>query len=646
MRRDGLSVLLVLAGVTVFLFAGSFLFAQEKPATTGAGGSRSGETENRESITMDVKEMSVTEVIRKISIQVDRMIVVEPGIEDKITVNFINTPWLEALETACDLAKLVTRKVGNEIKVEKPPCVTMEFKKADLPEVINLLAKQAGVNIVIDSYVKGEVTMRFADVPWMKALDAVVKTAGYSLVEEDRGRIIRVVDPTKLQAQMETRIFKFKFIKPDEYYKAKIDTNFQVGGTQVQTDVIKDFTLLDALRNTLTRPPGATATTSSGVGSSGLKTLGRLDYFKDGNAIIVVDTKPVLDRMQQVIQELDVEPEQVLTDVTFVTTNNEDFIQMGINWANADDDGFTISSTTTDQNGAADGNSTTKYPFNMGERLAGVDGPGKYQGYLNNYGMTATLRLFRRDVDTEFIQRPNIATRTHMEATIFVGEEIHYAETEATTAQSGQLNITIKEAEKSPVKVGFQLFLIPHVVTGTNKILMTVIPQDESLTGTSAAAAVHGFNRFTAQSGATTATIDLPQKRQATIVTHMILESGQTMVVGGLVQDRVQHTVRKIPYAGDLPLLGWLFKRKEDQTTKDHLFVFITPRIVRGAQEEAKKLGDRQASRRSEMEDGYKWIEVGDEDENLRRSILDRNAHNAAEYDSLHGGPSPAGGGK
>ncbi len=643
MRRDGLSVLLVLAGVTVFLFAGSFLFAQEKPAMPGSGVSLPGETENREAITMDVKGISVSEVLYRIGVKVGRTIVVGPGIEDKITVNFIDTPWRQALETACDLANLVTRDVGNQIYVEKPPRVTMEFKRAELTEVINLLAKQAGVNIVIDSYVKGEVTMRFSDVPWMKALDAIVKTAGYSLVEEDRGRIIRVVDPTRLQAQMETGVFRFKFVKPDEYYKAKIDTSYHVGTTPVQTDVIKNFTLLDALRNTLTRPPG---TSGASIGASAIRTLGSLDYFKDGNLIIVRDTKPVLDRMGEIIQEIDIEPEQVLTDVTFVTTNNEDFIDMGINWANATQDGFTFSSTPTDKNGSDIGNSTSKYPFNLGERLRGsIQSSPARQGYLNNYGMTATLRLFRRDVDTEFIQRPSIATRTHMEATIFVGEEIHYAETQATTAQSGQLQITIKEADKSPVKVGFQLFLIPHVIPGTNKILMTVIPQDESLTGTTSTA-VPGFNSFTAQSGGQTATIDLPQKRQAIIVTHMLLESGQTMVVGGLVQDRMRHTVRKIPYAGDIPLLGWLFKRKEDQTTKDHLFVFITPRIVRGAQEEAKSLGERQASRRSEMEDGYKMMDMGGDEDALRRAIEDRNAHNAAEFDSLHGGPAPAGGGK
>lgn len=87
---------------------------------------------------------------------------------------------------------------GITIVSPKPPRVTMEFRRADLVEVIHLIAKEAGANVVIDPGVKGEVTMRFTDVPWMRALSAVVKTSDYTLVEEDGGQVIRVADPAKL----------------------------------------------------------------------------------------------------------------------------------------------------------------------------------------------------------------------------------------------------------------------------------------------------------------------------------------------------------------------------------------------------------------------------------------------------------------
>ncbi len=634
MRRDGLPLLLVLAGVTVFFFAGSFLFAQgvSSSGAVPAGPALPGQIDDRELLTIEFKETSIREVMQWISDRVGRTINVDTGIEDKITVNFQRLHWLQAVDQAAEFARCVTRKVGDRIIVEKPPRVTMEFKRAELVEVINLLAKQAGANIVIDSGVKGEVTMRFSDVPWMRALEAVVKTANFTLVEEE-GRIIRVVDPTKLQAQMEPKVFKFTYIKPDEYYKAKIETRFHNGTSTAPADPLKNFALLDTLRNLLTR--------SAGAGAAGGKTLGKLDYVRDVNSIVVFDTKPVLDKMEQIIRDLDVEPEQVLTDVTFVTTSNEDFIQMGVSWANGANEGLTASTSPTDQNGDDEiGQTTTMYPFNLGPALKGSLSAATHGAFLNDYGMTATLRLFARDADTEFIQRPNIATRSHMEATIFVGEEIHYAETQATTAQSGQLQITLQEAENSPVTVGFQLFLIPHVVSGSNKIMMTVIPQDESLTGTTSP--IEGFEQFTAQSGGVNASIDLPRKRQATIVTHMLLESGQTMVVGGLQQDRTRHTVRKIPYVGDIPVIGWLFKRRDDQVSKDHLFVFITPRIIRGMSDEAKSLGSRDAARRAEVEEGFAWIE-GSREADLRRQLDARNAANANEFEAIEGGPAPVG---
>ncbi len=245
-------------------------------------------------ITREFKEEPIGSVLELIAHAAGCTILVEPGIKDKITINFINTPWREAVETACDLANLTMRDQGNHILVEKPFRVTMEFKRRDLVEVINLLAKQAGCNVVIDSDVKGQVTMRFSDVPWMKALDAVVKTSGYTLIEEDRGRIIRVADPAKLSLRMETRIFVFKNIHPDECSRARIVMHIGVGVPQERAEHEQRFTLLDAFRNMLTRSPASKAA------------IGKLDYDKEGNRMIVHDLKSVLDRFAQIIQELDV----------------------------------------------------------------------------------------------------------------------------------------------------------------------------------------------------------------------------------------------------------------------------------------------------------------------------------------------------
>lgn len=244
-------------------------------------------------ITREFKDEPMLSVLEYIARGSGHRIELNSEVKERVTVDLQNCPWREALETVANLTNCVLEEKGEVVHVSRPPRLTMEFKRRNLVEVINQIAKEAGANVVIDPDVKGEVTMRFSDVPWLKALDAVVKTSGYTLIEEDRGRIIRVADPAKLPLRMETRIFVFNHIHPDEYYKAKIETGgFGLGRGEAQGR----FTLLDALRNALTRSPHSTST------------IGKLDYDKVGNMILVVDSKAVLDRFAQIIKELDVAP--------------------------------------------------------------------------------------------------------------------------------------------------------------------------------------------------------------------------------------------------------------------------------------------------------------------------------------------------
>ncbi|GEM_PF-5463236 len=418
------------------------------------------------------------------------------------------------------------------------PRVTMEFKRAELVEVIQLLAKEAGVNVVIDQDVKGEVTMRFNDVPWTQALQAVVKTSGYALLEEDRGRVIHVVNPSKLQAQMETRVFKFKYIKPDEYFKARITTGGDVGATPTKS--IKRFTLLDTLGNMLTRPPAA----NSG-GSNTTQTLGRLDYQKDQNCITVVDTKPVLDKIEAVIRQVDVEPVQVLLDVTCLRTSNEDFIQMFTDWSTRADGGMTTGLGATDVDACAPDPALAKYPFHIGPSPKGSPSVGTHPTFLDDHDMTAIFRLCGRDPDTEFIQRPNVAVRSDNEGTrIFFDWEVCDGERPGAMPGPGVIQVIVA---KDPCDAAseHEFHLIPHLIVGTTKTLLTIIPEDCGL-----------------------------GRHQATIVTHVLLEANQTMVLGEPQMKWTGQTPSEVSPVQDAT-------PRDDELSRDHVFILVTPRIVR-----------------------------------------------------------------
>ena len=429
------------------------------------------------------------------------------------------------------------------------PRVTMEFRRAELVEVIQLLAKQAGANVVIDPDVKGEVTMRFSDVPWTRALQAVVKTSGYALIEEDRGRIIRVVNPASLQSQMESRVFTFKHIKPYEYYKASVPMSRSAGAPPLPPAPIKAVTLLDTLRNMLTRPPAASA--NSG-GPSTSQTLGRLDYFKDGNCIIVVDTKPVLDRMEEIIRQVDVEPVQVLLDVVFLRTCNADFIQMFTNWSTGADVGITMGGGPTDVDAGALDPTSAKYPFHVGPWSKGAPAVATHRTSLDDHDLTVILRLCNMDPDTEYIQRPNVATRSDDQGTrIFFDEGAYDDDPKGAMPGPGVLQVVANDAY-DPAG-GYELHLIPHIVVGTTKIILTIIPEDQTLKGS-------------------TSTVALPLRHRATIVTHLLLEADQTMIFGEHLTERMGQTPIDGTQVQDVNL-------RDDELSRDHIFILVTPHI-------------------------------------------------------------------
>ena len=187
---------------------------------------------------------------------------------------------------------------------------------------------------------------------------------------------------------------------------------------------------------------------------------------------------------------------------------------------------------------------------------------------------------------------PKILALDNTEATIFVGESIRYARTSASSSQAGTLAFSVEEDPNSPVNVGFQLLVLPHVVPGENKIMLTVIPQQRALSGKTSPT-LPGFDRFVFG----TQTIDLPRVASSTLVTHMILKSGETAVIGGLLEDREIESRDKIPILGDLPLLGLLFSGTSKQKVKQHLLITITPRIIRGSDAANSTISDEMAGR-------------------------------------------------
>lgn len=510
-----------------------------------------------------------------------------PSISDaKLSLDLTDVAWRDALDIVAEKVHgTVEERSGGVLAVTSPPQVNIELRDQEIRNVIDLIAKSANANVVTGKEVTGTVSVRFNNVPWREALDVTAKTLGYTVVEEKHG-VLRVVSPERLQDQLETRTYQLRYLRPKSLYKPQIKSEFiqnqnqqaAKGGAQSGTteDYLKKFGVLQALSKAL---------------SSG----GKIDYIDTSNVVIIHDTAQVHESIKNMLARLDVEPVQIFCDVKFVSTTNSDVLNLGVDYG---DNGPQVS--------ISGGSIPITLPFGYGRggwedgifpggagpytdpvlNGAPVTIPNTVFGSLSFTQVAATLRLLQRDTKTEVIQAPKIMTLDGNESTIFVGETIRYAEAKSEQGQAGGLQLSVAEASGSPVEVGFQLLLRPNVVPGTQKIVMEVIPKETSLSGTgNSALAPPGFDVFTIGASGLEGSIALPRTRSSTIVTTMMLETGQTAVIGGLSTDQDNETKSRVPFLSKIPLLGELFKHESKNRDRRSLMVFITPTIVHSSEE-------------------------------------------------------------
>jgi type IV pilus assembly protein PilQ len=534
-------------------------------------------------VNLRVEGRALSDIVQYLREQSGANIVVLEGADENISLELSDVTWRDALDIAAEAAEcVVVERTGGILVVERPARVSYETTGTDITQVIDLIAKLGGANIVVAPEVSGTLSLRLNNVPWRDALDVAVKTLGYVVVEENRG-ILRVVDPVSLQAQMVTKSYQLRFLRPDSKFKPQIKSEFlmplQVGAARAAggaQDVEKTFMALQALRKALS--PG-----------------GEMDYIVRQNVIIVRDTVAVHESIRDMLNRLDVEPAQVFCDVKFVSTFNGEMLDLGVDYG---DQGPQVS--------ISGGQIPVTLPFELGDGgfedgIIVNDGgigpfadsalnagntviPDTIYGALNFNTITATLKMYQRDSRSDVIQAPKLIVLDGNEGTIFVGETIRYAEARSEQGQAGGLQLSVQEASGSPVEVGFQLLIVPNVIPGTNSMTMEIIPKETSLSGTgSSALAPAGFDVFTIGASGLSGSIALPRTRSSTIVTTMLLESGQTAVIGGLTTDSDVKTVSRVPYISAIPILGELFKHRKKDRQRRSLLVFVTPSLLRSA---------------------------------------------------------------
>jgi type II secretory pathway component GspD/PulD (secretin) len=319
---------------------------------------------------------------------------------------------------------------------------------------------------------------------------------------------------------------------------------------------------------------------------------GTVGQVEGTNSLVVTDTAQKLEVMGRLISQLDRPPKQVHLSIKLIELSDSDAAEVGLLWQNGltgEISGmsyptmFPFSSGSTDSalSGTFPGSSGVLIPKDGQPMELGSAGwvseeaVGQINlGTLSFARLTALLQFIRTQTKGRVIQSPQLIALDHEEATIHVGELVRYAESFQQTTEGGGLATGFREASNSPVRLGIQVLVIPHVTGPDNNVILHIIPKTES------AKSAMLFETF---EGGPLGQLKLPQTIQRTVVTKMMLRDRETGIIAGLRQQSFGETVTSIPLLGDIPIIGWLFRhrsRPAETNQNSTLLILVTPTVV------------------------------------------------------------------
>ena len=468
-------------------------------------------------LTLETTDKPLETVLQWISRRGGVNIVCNEVEQPRVTLRLVNVTWQEAVEQISERYDFVVEKKSDRIwQLTRPPKVRMEFQDARLTVVLEALARQANVNIVIGDDIQGDrrLTMTLNGVPWRHALDVIVKSTGYTWVEQDY-HIVRVVSKANIQKDLQTKVYRLNY------------TN------------------------------GATAIASIAVA---MTSDGKSVHDQRTNSLVLTDTPPALAAAMAILGELDQRTRQVLVEMKFVefSTNEAqklgfDPVSAGLNIA----DFGPLAATFTPFGGTPTAN------------VSGTRNPANIPSNTGNFSAAVQFEAISTLTSTEIIQTPKLLTLDNVKAKINIGSDQHFAEETVTTDGGGGNQRTLKEAGSSPVTDGITIEVTPHI-TADGYVSLELHALDELAT----------LKEFTSGAGVTILRIQLPQKTKTEITTNIMVGDGQTAVIGGILKNKATESEGSIPGINKIPVLNWFFKKTQSSADQRNLTLFITPHII------------------------------------------------------------------
>ncbi len=487
-----------------------------------------------------------------------------------ITINMNGDYEYQAYQSGTQLNIGITkpellREPTLEEKVYTGEALSMEFQDVEIRSVLDILAQFTEMNVVASDSVAGNITLRLINVPWDQALDIILKSK--NLGKRENGNVILVAPATELaqqeadelQAQravdsfspLRTEYIRLSYAKAQDVLKLISDgsgpTNSNVGllGTTNNTNNIQD-------NNTL------------------LSDRGTVTIDERTNTLIIKDVADSIENIRELITKIDIPVRQVMIEARIVSATDSFSKEIGVRWGIlsngaatnrnllvggsnqtlADLKDFDIETTTVNGQTVSFPSYNISRPDNLNVDLGVTNAAAGSIAFgllsLSDVMLDLELSALQADNRGEVISTPKILTADKQTAKVSSGTQIPYQEAAASGATTTSFREAALSLEATPNitpdgKIGLQLL----ITNGTP----TIINGDVAI-------------------------------NEDSISTNVIVEDGQTIVLGGVFRNRTNNGVDKVPFLGDLPYIGRAFRRDVRSNNKEELLIFVTPKLI------------------------------------------------------------------
>jgi type IV pilus assembly protein PilQ len=464
------------------------------------------------------------------------------GGADKASVVIEPTGVYDYLAYQADNKLTISIKPLTQVEAEKRQAesfaysgekLSLNFQDIDVRSVLQLIADFTDLNLVASDTVSGNITLRLQNVPWDQALDLVLKTKG--LDKRKIGNVLLVAPADEIAARERQELESQKQIAELAPLRREL----------IQVNYAKASDMAQLFQSV-----------TSADGSS--DTRGSVTVDDRTNSIIAYQTSERLDELRRIVAQLDVAVRQVMIEARIVEANVDYDKALGVEWrgARVGDNNFVVSGADGNRVGAPGfgQNAGAQNPTNSLGNFVDMGAVGRTSGFgigfiTDNTILDLELSAMEKTGNGEVVSQPKVVTSDKETAKILKGSEIPYQE----ASSSGATAISFKEAALS-------LEVTPQI-TPDNRIIMEVkVTKDAP-----------NFDR---------AVNGVPPIDKNEVNAKVLVSDGETIVIGGVFSNTQTKSVDKVPFLGELPYLGRLFRRDVVRDQKSELLIFLTPRIM------------------------------------------------------------------